>query len=141
MTAATSGNEAAAKDIINKLNSGIDNSFGIMFIRTFLVVGLVEEIFKFLVMRSSVKRIKNRMCWLDVVFLGALAGLGFELYEDIMYSGNGLGVVLLRLLTPFHFVFGVLMGYLYGKAMRGRNIKKSICMVYILSPFHFSFQT
>jgi len=141
MTAAKSGNETAVKDIIDKLISGIDNSFGIMFIRTFLVVGLVEEIFKFLVMKSSVKRIKNRMCWLDVVFCGALAGLGFELYEDIMYSGNGLGVVLLRLLTPFHFVFGVLMGYLYGKAMFTKN--KVWILLSVLAPalIHALFDT
>ena len=117
----SSGDEAAATEITSIVNANKDNSFGPLFIRTFLTIGLIEEVFKFLVMRSSVRKIENKKTWLDVVFLGALAGLGFEIFEDITYSSGGLGITILRVFTPFHFVFGVLMGYLYGKAL----LKKS----------------
>ena len=44
----------------------------------------------------------------------AIVGISFQLIEDIQYSSGNIGVAIFRALTPFHFTFAVIMGYLYG---------------------------
>ena len=86
------------------------------FISAFLTAALVEEALKYLAMRMCMHRpgtVKTRM---DAVVCAAIVGLAFQVIEDFTYAGD-VGTALFRAVTPFHFVFGVIMGYYYGKSL------------------------
>ncbi|MBO6242667.1 MAG: PrsW family intramembrane metalloprotease [Butyrivibrio sp.] len=87
-----------------------------IFANTFITIGLFEELFKLLMMKVAAKKNNTAQSWFDMVLVGALVGLGFQLFEDITFSNGGIAIAVVRALTPFHFVFGSIMGYLYGKA-------------------------
>ena len=103
---------------------------------TFITIGLFEELFKFLMMKISAKRKCTAQTWFDMILVGALVGLGFQLYEDITYSNGGIVSAVIRALTPFHFVFGVMMGYLYGKARVEKKVWLSILAIIIPAMIH-----
>ncbi len=88
-------------------------------ITSFLVAGLCEETFKFLVL--------DRYCGqksafdepMDGVVYGAVASLGFATIENVLYvAQGGLSTALMRAVTavPAHACFGAIMGYLYSQA-------------------------
>ena len=84
------------------------------FVGSFLTAALVEEVLKYCAMRLCLCKtgtVKTRM---DVVVCAAIVGLAFQVIEDFTYAGD-IGTALLRAVTPFHFVFGAIMGYYYGK--------------------------
>ena len=90
----------------------------------FVIAALCEEVFKFLAMVLASKRRGTIRNLFDAVLCGAIVGLGFEILEDIIYAVDAVSVVatVVRALTPFHFLFGALMGYFYGKAkMTGKK--------------------
>ncbi len=84
------------------------------FIRTFVLVGLVEEILKFAGAKIVMKKEGVAPTWMDAVLCFAIVGISFQLIEDVQYSSGNIGVAIFRALTPFHFTFAVIMGYLYG---------------------------
>ena len=84
------------------------------FVRTFIVVGLVEELFKFLAARIVMKKEGVVYTWMDALLCMAIAAVGFQLIEDIGYSEGSIVIAIIRALTPYHFTFGVIMGYFYG---------------------------
>lgn len=95
-----------------------DWTFPSAFLGTFLLVGLVEEGCRFIGVRLMSRRRSEFSTVLDMVICGGLFGCGFQIYEDISYSlGSGLIVALARALTPFHYLFGAIMGYFIGKAL------------------------
>ena len=97
----------------------------------FLVVGLAEEGFKYLMLYRRTWESPQFNCQFDGVVYGACIALGFALWENISYVGRyGLGTALIRAVTavPGHGCFGVFMGAFYGMARRYENfgyIKKS----------------
>lgn len=95
---------------------------GRVLVKTILIIGLVEEGIKMITMRIIAKKRGTLTCWLDVILLSALVGIGFQFFEDIGYSATG-GVVqaIVRSLMPFHFTFGAVMGYFYGKYLRSKK--------------------
>ena len=85
----------------------------------FLVVGLCEEGFKFLLLRLSTWNNPNFNCRYDGVVYAVFLSLGFALWENISYVFvYGLGAALVRAVTaiPGHAAFGVFMGAWYGQA-------------------------
>lgn len=85
--------------------------------------------------------VKTRM---DVVLCGAIVGLGFQVVEDILYAGD-VTLALVRAITPFHFVFGVVMGYYYGKFLaagsKSDHVKALLIPILIHGLFDFSVQS
>lgn len=85
----------------------------------FLVVGVSEELAKYLVLRSCTWKSPEFNCRFDGVVYAVTASLGFALWENIGYVFQfGLQTALVRAFTavPGHACFGVFMGVYYGAA-------------------------
>ncbi len=87
----------------------------------YLVVGLSEEGFKYLLLRLSTWHSPYFNCRFDGVVYAVFVSLGFALWENISYVFSyGLGTALVRAITavPGHACFGVFMGTWYGLAKK-----------------------
>ena len=90
----------------------------------FLVVGLSEEGFKYLLLRVRTWNNPHFNCQFDAVVYATFVSLGFALWENISYVASyGLGTALVRAVTavPGHACFGVFMGAFYGVAKKYDN--------------------
>ena len=87
------------------------------FIGTFLSIGLVEELSRFLFIQLATRKKRFAKTWLDLVICGGIIGVGFQLLEDITYVNGDLITAIFRAVTPFHFTFGAIMGFFIGKAL------------------------
>lgn len=91
----------------------------------FLIVGLSEEGFKYLVLYRRTWRSPEFNCQYDGVVYAVSVSLGFALWENIGYvMMYGFGTALVRAVTavPGHACFGVFMGVWYGAARRMENL-------------------
>lgn len=100
----------------------------------YIVVGLSEEGFKYLVMRWKTWRNPEFNCQFDGVVYSVFVALGFALFENIMYVFQyGFATAVARAVTavPGHACFGVFMGVFYGAAKRlekmGRKGNSKAC--------------
>jgi RsiW-degrading membrane proteinase PrsW (M82 family) len=87
----------------------------------FVVVGLSEEGFKYLMMKRRTWDDPEFNCQYDGVVYAVFTALGFALWENISYVlSYGLSAALVRAVTavPGHACFGVFMGILYGIAKK-----------------------
>ncbi|MBR5641976.1 MAG: PrsW family intramembrane metalloprotease [Firmicutes bacterium] len=87
----------------------------------YAVVGLSEEGFKYLLLRTSTWNSADFNCRFDGVVYAVFVALGFALWENISYVFSyGLGTALVRAVTavPGHACFGVFMGTWYGLAKK-----------------------
>lgn len=85
----------------------------------FLVVGLSEEGFKYLLLKRRTWQSPYFNCQFDGVVYAVFVSLGFALWENIDYVVMyGFGTALVRAVTaiPGHACFGVFMGAWYGLA-------------------------
>lgn len=94
------------------------------FLGALLVVGLVEELWKFLVVRlySWYQREFNEPY--DGIMYSIMAALGFATVENVLYvlrHGAGVGVLRALLAVPGHAFYGVLMGFFLGEARFART--------------------
>lgn len=90
-----------------------------LFMQTFFVIALAEELGKFLVVRLTLYRDPEFDEPYDGIVYCVASSLGFALVENIFYVlGQGAGVAILRALmaVPAHALFGVAMGYFMGQA-------------------------
>lgn len=93
------------------------------FISTFLLIGLVEEVFKFLLTIVVIRKNKIARTRMDRILCLALVAIGFQVCEDIAYAGGSIVVAVMRALTPFHFTLATVMGYYYSKyKVTGRKL-------------------
>lgn len=86
-------------------------------IYSFLIVGLSEELSKFLLLRVYPYRSKHFNEPFDGIVYAVVISMGFATAENIFYVlGGGVGTGVLRMFTavPGHAAFGVLMGYFVG---------------------------
>ena len=84
-----------------------------------LLVGPVEELGKYMVLRMITWKNKNFNYSYDAIVYAVFVSLGFAAIENVGYVfSNGLGTAILRMFTavPGHACFAVFMGYLYSKA-------------------------
>lgn len=82
----------------------------------FLTAGLIEEALKFVTCRIAIIRKGMISTWMDCVVAFATVGITFQLIENIAYGmRGGVAAALARAFAPGHFIFGVIMGYFYGK--------------------------
>ena len=87
----------------------------------FVVVGLSEEGFKYLLLKRRTWYSPDFNCQFDGVVYGVSVSLGFALWENLGYVAMyGFGTALVRAVTavPGHACFGVFMGAWYGMAKR-----------------------
>ena len=87
----------------------------------FIVVGLSEEGFKYLVLKIATWRSPEFNCKFDGVVYAVAVSLGFAVWENIKYVMTyGLMTALVRAVTavPGHACFAVIMGAWYGLAKR-----------------------
>jgi RsiW-degrading membrane proteinase PrsW (M82 family) len=85
----------------------------------FVVASFTEELFKYLVFILIIWRNKNFNERFDGIVYAAFISLGFAAVENILYVvSNGMGVGIIRAFTavPAHAMFGIAMGYYFGKA-------------------------
>lgn len=82
-------------------------------IRTFILIGLVEELLKFFGAKIVMRKEGVVNTWKDALLCFAVVAVSFQLIEDIGYAGS-VALAIFRALTPFHFTFAVIMGYFYG---------------------------
>ena len=87
----------------------------------FIVIGLSEEGFKYLLLKKSTWRHVEFNCQFDGVVYAVFVSLGFALWENIAYVlSYGFSTAIARAVTavPGHACFGVFMGAFYGAAKR-----------------------
>jgi len=104
-----------------KLLTGILSSKTVLFqvIFNFLVVGLSEEGFKYMLLKRRTWNSPYFNCQFDGVVYAVFVSLGFALWENIDYVVMfGFQTALIRAVTaiPGHACFGVFMGAWYGLA-------------------------
>lgn len=96
-----------------------ENVFRSPFIKSVLFSSVLEEFFKWIVLLIAVLRHIDFEDPYDGILYGASISLGFATVENILYLLEyGLGAAFLRAFLPVssHALFGVVMGYYYGKA-------------------------
>jgi RsiW-degrading membrane proteinase PrsW (M82 family) len=84
-----------------------------------LIVGLVEESWKFMVVRLYAYRTREFDEPYDGIMYSAVVALGFATLENVYYvlsRGAGTGLLRAVLAVPGHALYGVLMGYFVGAA-------------------------
>ncbi len=105
----------------------------------FLVVGLFEEMSKYLLLHLGSWKNKEFNCQFDGVVYSVFVSLGFALWENISYVLHyGFSTAIVRALTavPGHACFGVFMGIFYGLARgykaKGNKAAKNFCKLLAL---------
>lgn len=102
---------------LNLFDMEVDRSLVAAGYTAFIVAGLVEEGFKFLVFYMFIWRNHEFDEMYDGIVYSVFVSLGFATVENIGYVlSAGFGVALLRSITavPAHALFGVSMGYYLG---------------------------
>lgn len=90
-----------------------------LFIEYFFFVGLSEEFSKRLMTKAAVWKSPHFNYAFDGIVYCVVGSMGFAAFENIFYViDSGLDTALLRAVTaiPGHAVFGVYMGYYFGRA-------------------------
>lgn len=123
----------------------LDGSLRSVAILSFLVVGLTEEICKFIGLRLYAYNKKSFDEPFDGIVYSLMVGMGFATIENIMYvikyesiMGNGLQIGLQRMFlsVPAHASFAIVMGYFIGKAkFDQRNSFKLMCLGILWATF------
>ncbi|MBQ9196406.1 MAG: PrsW family intramembrane metalloprotease [Clostridia bacterium] len=100
------------------------NTWAYQIIFNFIVVGLSEEGFKYLLLKRRTWLSPAFNCQFDGVVYAVFVSLGFALWENIDYViMYGFSAAMIRAVTavPGHACFGVFMGAWYGLARRYEN--------------------
>lgn len=100
----------------------------------FVIVGISEEGFKYLVLKLRTWKSPDFNCRFDGVVYACSVSLGFSLWENIIYvTSYGLSTAIVRAVTaiPGHACFGVFMGAFYGAAKQydvyGNRSASGVC--------------
>lgn len=104
------------ENILPMFNIFPEGSVAFLFVENYFVVGLAEELSKFLMLFLITRKNKNFNCLFDGVIYAVVVSLGFATLENILYVlQNGMGTAVMRAITavPGHMFDGVLMGYFY----------------------------
>jgi len=87
-------------------------------LNTFIVLAFAEELVKFTMLKSVLKKEPGPYTWADITAFMVIIGTAFGLIEDIPYAiGASPVVMLIRGATMGHVGYGFMMGWLYGKGL------------------------
>ena len=101
-----------------------ENTVLYQFLMNFIVVGVSEEGFKYMLLKRRTWCSPDFNCQFDGVVYAVFVSLGFALWENVQYVVlYGFETALVRAVTavPGHASFGVFMGVFYGLAKRNEN--------------------
>jgi len=108
-----------------------------LFINVFIGTALVEEGFKWLIVKYNIYNNKEYDEYYDGIVYGVFASLGFAIIENINYVfAKGIGIGLARAITsiPSHAVDGVFIGYYLSKSKIDSKNKDKYILLSILIP-------
>ena len=115
LQAVKDGSEAITA-LVQNASANAQPTFLWTLISMFFSAGLLEEGLKFLTCRIAIRKEGMIRTWMDSVIAFSVVGITFELLENIAFGMDSeLISAVARALAPAHFVFGVIMGYFYGK--------------------------
>ncbi|WP_407268718.1 glutamic-type intramembrane protease PrsW [Radiobacillus sp. PE A8.2] len=100
------------------------------FINSFLIIGLLEEFFKWFILVYTIYKYTTFKSLYDGILYGVSISLGFATIENLLYLlSNGIEYAFGRAIFPVssHALFGVIMGYYLGKA----KVQKKYRTLYI----------
>lgn len=108
------------------------------FLESFFIIGFTEEFFKWFIFFYVIYNHSEFDAHYDGIVYAVSISLGFATLENILYLfANGIEHAFSRALFPVssHALFGVIMGYYFGKAkMNGTHKKRNLALAFIL-PF------
>lgn len=108
----------AFKEMMDSTRGGLLSMTIWAMIDMFFAAGLLEEGLKYLTCRFAIRKEGMICTWMDAVIAFSVVGITFELLENIAFgAGSDFLSAFVRALAPAHFVFGVIMGYFYGKSL------------------------
>lgn len=99
------------------------------FLQNTLFTGILEEFFKWLILLVFVYKNFEFEDAYDGILFGASVSLGFATVENILFLFTfGLDTAFIRALLPVssHALFGVVMGYYFGRAKFATTDKKKL---------------
>ena len=103
---------------------------------TFIVLALAEELVKYYMGVKVIKEAKHDISHLDIIVIMGIVGIAFGLAEDIPYAiGANVPTMIVRGVTMGHGIYGMTMGYLYGKHIK-KGGKAPIISIIIPWLFH-----
>lgn len=108
-----------------------------VFWNSFIVAGVTEEVFKFLVIFIFIWKHKEFNEKFDGIVYAAFASLGFALVENFLYViGNGFSVGITRAFTavPAHAIFGITMGFFFGLAKFDKQNQSKLLVATLFVP-------
>ncbi|SDQ53998.1 Membrane proteinase PrsW, cleaves anti-sigma factor RsiW, M82 family [Virgibacillus subterraneus] len=107
------------------------------FIQSFLVVGFIEEFFKWFIFMYVIYHHTEFDAHYDGIVYAVSISLGFATVENFLYLlTNGIEYAFSRALFPVssHALFGVIMGFHFGKAKINSNYKKWNILLALIIP-------
>jgi protease PrsW len=117
----------------------VESVFRSDLLRAFFSISLLEEFFKWFVLFYTVYKHADFDEHYDGIVYGSSVSLGFATVENILYLiANGVEFAIGRALLPVssHALFGVVMGYYFGKAKLSSNkAEKKWIGIALLIPF------
>lgn len=124
--------EAIGQAVLFRKYDSMNMSVGQLFFLCFFIIGMVEELGKYLVTVCATWKSKEFQHSYDGVIYAACASLGFAILENIVYVllyGAGTGIVRAFTAIPLHCTVGVVMGALYAKAREAAHEQDTGSMI------------
>lgn len=104
-----------------------------LFIESFLIIAFIEEFFKWFVFLYIIYHHTEFNTHYDGIVYAVSISLGFATVENILFLlVNGIEYAFTRAIFPVssHALFGVLMGYHFGKAkIKNRNLHVALALI------------
>lgn len=117
----------------------VETVFSSDLLRAFISISLLEEFFKWFVLFYTVYKHADFDEHYDGIVYGSSISLGFATVENILYLvANGVEFAIGRALLPVssHALFGVIMGYYFGKAKLSHSkAEKKWIVIALILPF------
>lgn len=123
----------AGEQLGEPLGLGISEDLWRVFGYAFFIVGLSEELAKYVFLRWRLFPKRDFDEPYDGIIYAVMIGMGFAAFENLLYvfnSDDGFSIAILRMFTaiPAHASFGVIMGYFVGMAKFDPVHKKSLLL-------------
>jgi len=124
------------------LSSAASETEGLAYVAytAFIVAGLTEEAFKYIVFLLFFWNNRNFNEKFDGIVYAVYIALGFAAIENLLYVfTGGVGVGMIRAITavPAHALFGIVMGFYLSKARFSENYRSLFLFLAFFMPFVF----
>lgn len=85
---------------------------------TFFVLAFSEELAKFLMFKSLLKKNPKDYSWFNLTILMTIVGIGFGCFENLFFAaGSNVIEMAIRSISIGHAGYGFIMGWFYGKML------------------------